>query len=324
MLVSIGIPCYNRPESIGRLLYSLQQQTHRELEIIVSDNCSPNEQVWAVISKAAEEDHRIVPFRQERNLGAIANHDFVRDKATSNYFIWMHDDDEFPPDFIACLVETLASQPSATLVGPSCDRFLNGKWWLRYENWDSVGRTTFERLHDLIPDGFYYHWRFEQYLSGLFRIDAAPKRVSPHFKSQFHHFFTLSAHGPILHCPSVLLSKHTTDKELLKYAAGSTYSRLRFLRWFSSDTPESIQQCVPITLGMLKVSVTAPGLTVLQKFRLCFRILVYFIRCPVRNELLAWGVLQPFVYLKVWGGFHVKRLLRLVNKVQGWVTRRDY
>ncbi|MEL6166686.1 MAG: glycosyltransferase, partial [Cyanobacteria bacterium J06628_3] len=40
-LVSIIIPTYNRPEYLNLALASAVQQTYQNIEIIVSDNCSP-------------------------------------------------------------------------------------------------------------------------------------------------------------------------------------------------------------------------------------------------------------------------------------------
>ena len=42
-LVSVGIPTYNRPKGLKRLLKQIQNQTYKNIEIIVSDNCSENE-----------------------------------------------------------------------------------------------------------------------------------------------------------------------------------------------------------------------------------------------------------------------------------------
>ncbi|MBU4370171.1 glycosyltransferase [Patescibacteria group bacterium] len=43
-LVSVGIPTYNRPESLRRTLECITSQTYKNLEIIISDNCSPNQE----------------------------------------------------------------------------------------------------------------------------------------------------------------------------------------------------------------------------------------------------------------------------------------
>ena len=50
-LVSIGIPAYNRAEGLARTLASLEAQTYKTLDIIISDNCSPDPEVKGIAEK---------------------------------------------------------------------------------------------------------------------------------------------------------------------------------------------------------------------------------------------------------------------------------
>ena len=69
-LVSVGIPTYNRPEGLRRTLECITGQTYRNLEIIVSDNCSPDPEVERVVRSFMAHDARIQYFRQPENKGA--------------------------------------------------------------------------------------------------------------------------------------------------------------------------------------------------------------------------------------------------------------
>lgn len=116
-LVSIGIPTYNRPEGLRQTLAAMRGQTWRNLEIIVSDNASPNPQVEALGRAAAAEDPRVRYVRQSRNLGPAANFRFVLEAATGEFFLWAADDDAWEPFFIQRCVEThLALGPTVALV----------------------------------------------------------------------------------------------------------------------------------------------------------------------------------------------------------------
>ena len=44
-LVSVGIPTYNRPEGLRRTLECITKQTYKNLEIIVSNNCSSGPEI---------------------------------------------------------------------------------------------------------------------------------------------------------------------------------------------------------------------------------------------------------------------------------------
>ena len=87
-LVSVGIPTYNRPEGLRRTLECITGQTYRNLEIIISDNCSPDPAVEQVTRSFMAQDARIQYFRQPENKGAAFNFKFVLEQATGEYFMW--------------------------------------------------------------------------------------------------------------------------------------------------------------------------------------------------------------------------------------------
>jgi glycosyltransferase involved in cell wall biosynthesis len=263
-LVSIGVPCYNRPQLLRRLLSQLVAQTYRNIEIVISDNCSPNRDVLAVAHQYSERDRRIRVFRQRRNVGLVPNHDAVTTRAAGKYFMWAHDDDEFPQNYVEICVRHLLENPSAVLVGPQGDRYLDGKYWLTYENYSSLGLNTFERLHNLMPDAFGFYWRFEQYFSGMFLLEAAPRRLSREFRTLFNHFFVLSERGPIIHAPELKLIKHTTQENLKRYATGELYRRHALLRQCSQE----LQECIPIAFQMLATIWRSRQLTYTEKQQL--------------------------------------------------------
>jgi glycosyltransferase involved in cell wall biosynthesis len=115
-LVSVGIPTYNRPSGLRRTLECITQQTYPNLEIIVSDNCSPDVEVAKVVQSFIELDHRIKYFRQPENIGAGNNFKFVLEKSSGEYFMWAADDDEWHPDYIKKLLFLLIANPNASVA----------------------------------------------------------------------------------------------------------------------------------------------------------------------------------------------------------------
>ncbi len=106
-LVSVGLPTYNRPESLQRALDIITSQTYRKLEIIVSDNASPDSRVKEVVEEFSLRDSRIKYYRQEQNRGLLFNAEFVLKKSQGEYFMWFSDDDWRSPEFIEILVAKL-------------------------------------------------------------------------------------------------------------------------------------------------------------------------------------------------------------------------
>ena len=56
-------------------------QTYTNLEIIVSDNASPNPEVEKIAREFTSRDSRIIYYRQEKNKGAVLNFVFVLKQA---------------------------------------------------------------------------------------------------------------------------------------------------------------------------------------------------------------------------------------------------
>jgi glycosyltransferase involved in cell wall biosynthesis len=101
-LVTIGIPTYNRADSyLPQALGSAVGQTYPNVEIVVSDNCS-SDRTEEVVKGF---DHPgIRYFKQERNIGPVANFNVCLEHARGAYFLMLHDDDLIDPDFLdVCL-----------------------------------------------------------------------------------------------------------------------------------------------------------------------------------------------------------------------------
>jgi glycosyltransferase involved in cell wall biosynthesis len=114
-LVTVGIPTYNRSASLQRALDSIRAQTYRHLDIVVSDNASPDPQVAQLIAQTSMDDHRIRHYCQEKNIGASGNFSFVLRQARGSFFMWAADDDEWHPTFIEKLLNPLISNPMSGL-----------------------------------------------------------------------------------------------------------------------------------------------------------------------------------------------------------------
>jgi glycosyltransferase involved in cell wall biosynthesis len=101
-LVTIGIPTYNRANGYLReALESALAQTYSNIEIVIADNCSPDNTREVVESYA---DPRIRYFRHEPGIKPNDNFNFCLRQAKGVYFLLLHDDDKVDPDFLSvCL-----------------------------------------------------------------------------------------------------------------------------------------------------------------------------------------------------------------------------
>lgn len=116
VLISVGIPTYNRPDDLRRTLGEMVGQTYRNIEIIVSDNASTSEEVAEVVREFASIDTRVKYFRQPVNIGPVVNFQFVLEKATGECFMWVADDDWHENNFIEELYGVLSGDDSAVVA----------------------------------------------------------------------------------------------------------------------------------------------------------------------------------------------------------------
>lgn len=110
-LVTIGIPCFNAVETIESTLSDAMAQSHRELEIVISDNSS-TDGTAALCARLAGNDSRVRLHVQEQNLGWQANFRKVLREAKGEYFMWLGADDRIAPTYVAANLERLLEDPS--------------------------------------------------------------------------------------------------------------------------------------------------------------------------------------------------------------------
>ena len=110
--VTVGVPTYNRPDMIGRALASLARQTFRDFTVIVSDNAGVNQSTIDAVHAVEAQLPEITLIGQPVNRGMVANLEFLLGIAATDYFMWLADDDEITPDYLAELVALLDSNPN--------------------------------------------------------------------------------------------------------------------------------------------------------------------------------------------------------------------
>jgi glycosyltransferase involved in cell wall biosynthesis len=115
-LVSVGIPAYNRPESMERAVRSVLGQTLGDLEVIVSDDASTDPGVARLGERLAEEDPRVRYVQQPRNLGHDRNYQHVLELATGPYFMWLSDDDWLDPAYVERCLAALEADPGVAIA----------------------------------------------------------------------------------------------------------------------------------------------------------------------------------------------------------------
>lgn len=114
-LVSIVIPCYRGERHLAAAIGSCLRQTHRELELIIVDDASPD-RCAEIADEFAAKDQRIRVIRRETNGGVAEAFNTGFRQARGDFFTRLAQDDLFREDALEIMLSQLLAQPAAGLV----------------------------------------------------------------------------------------------------------------------------------------------------------------------------------------------------------------
>lgn len=95
-LVSIITPSYNSSQFIERTIQSIQNQTHKNWELIIIDDCSKDNS-YAVVQKYANQDKRIKLIKLEKNSGAAVARNTGIENSSGKFIAFLDSDDTWHP-----------------------------------------------------------------------------------------------------------------------------------------------------------------------------------------------------------------------------------
>ncbi len=106
-LVSIALCTYNGERFLSQQLDSLlAQSSYKDIEIIAVDDCS-TDNTWSILQEYAGKDERLVPYKNENNLGHTLNFEKAISLCKGEYIALSDQDDIWETDKIASLMENV-------------------------------------------------------------------------------------------------------------------------------------------------------------------------------------------------------------------------
>ncbi len=156
-LITIGIPTYNRKDSVVQRAKELALwPIDDRIEIIIIDNNSPDN-TYQELLKACE-GSRIKLYKNSVNLGFHGNFVELFKKAEGEYLLWSSDEDEILLENIEALIEHLIGTKS---------QFVSTQYFLP-QNSKTVLYRGRRKAKDMSPEDVWY----QGHLPGLvFRVD---------------------------------------------------------------------------------------------------------------------------------------------------------
>ena len=148
--VSFVVPCYELAHFLPECVHSILAQTYTNFEIVIMDDCSPDNTAEVA---ASFDDPRVKSIRNATNLGHLRNYNRGIDLAAGDY-IWLisADDVVWDTHALARYVDLLDQHPSAGFAFCAALELREGRTKAAtYSSWqasDAIlsGRTVFERL----------------------------------------------------------------------------------------------------------------------------------------------------------------------------------
>jgi glycosyltransferase involved in cell wall biosynthesis len=166
--VSIGLPVYNGARFLPQTLESLLGQSFSDFELIISDNAS-TDNTQRICTEYAMRDARIRYVRQNVNIGAMRNWNFVAKQARGKYFKWSSASDYCNPDMLTRCLAMMETDPTVILCyGQTClvDQE-TGKFTEYADDFELMEDSPYERYSKL-----YRTLKLNNAYCGLVRTDA--------------------------------------------------------------------------------------------------------------------------------------------------------
>lgn len=113
--VSLLIPCYNVANFLDEAIYSIVNQSYRNLEIVlINDGSTDN--TFEKLKKIAGEDSRVILVNNEQNIGLIKSLNKGINYCTGSYIERFDADDIIGLDRIAKQIEIIHKNPTIDLI----------------------------------------------------------------------------------------------------------------------------------------------------------------------------------------------------------------
>lgn len=93
------MPVYNSEKYIERALRSLEKQSFKDFDVIISDNGSTDKSVQ-IIQDFVSRNSNFTLFQQVNNIGMLENYNFVYEQCKTELFGWLSHDDFYGEDFL--------------------------------------------------------------------------------------------------------------------------------------------------------------------------------------------------------------------------------
>lgn len=120
--VSVIVPVYNAEKCIEKTVRSVLDQTIKDIEVILVDDCSADDS-FACCNRISSGDHRVKVYRHTVNRGVSAARNTGLSHASGKYVLFVDGDDILDEDMIAVLIGLMEEENRIDLA--VCGFYIN-------------------------------------------------------------------------------------------------------------------------------------------------------------------------------------------------------
>lgn len=210
------VPAWNAEAFITRTLDSLANQSYPNLRVLISDDAS-SDGTSRLCRQFVERDSRFELHRQQKNLGWLANTNYLMNNADADYLVFAFHDDVLMPDYITRCVAALEANRRAIVAYSDMVTM--------YQDGDrQIGKcVALDGVSSRVERAKRMLWRVDHWWApnrGVFRAEA-PKKIGGirrNLAGEFSADWTWLVHlvllGEAVRIPEILVEKYYKEKSL--------------------------------------------------------------------------------------------------------------
>lgn len=115
-LISVLIPVYNVEAFVKEAILSICNQSYKNIEIIVVDDCS-TDNTYNIVAELVPNDARIKLFKNNKNSKIVKTLNFALEQSKGDFIARMDGDDISAPQRLEKQLNFLLKHPQYALVG---------------------------------------------------------------------------------------------------------------------------------------------------------------------------------------------------------------
>lgn len=203
-IVSIVLPCYNGADMLGDAIESVINQTFKDWELIIVNDCS-TDNTLSVAEKYAAVDSRIKVYSNPINskLPTSLNNGFSY--ASGKYLTWTSDDNLLHPEMLEVMSEYLDNHPTIGFV--AADQLVS-----------DFNGNILETV--IVPDDLQKMILLNDYVKACFMYRKSVADIIGEYRTDlflvedYEYWIRMSFHTKFAHIPQVLYTYRVHSKSL--------------------------------------------------------------------------------------------------------------